>query len=66
MIYLFKFRVYAAYVLRYMYFRSSSGLESAIVNCYFRSGFTVFAMCPLDRGFKDLSNDVLHAILFAV
>jgi len=47
-------------------FKVSSGLESAILNFYFRSGSTVFPMFQLDRMFKDLSNDVLRAIFFAV
>jgi len=46
--------------------RSSSGLESAILNFYFRSARTVLPMCHMDRIFKDFSNDVLQAILFAV
>jgi len=33
---------------------------------YFRSARTVFSMFYVDRIFKDLSNDVLQAILFAV
>jgi len=41
-------------------------LESARLNFYFRSDRTVFPMCYLDRIFKDVFNDVLHVIVFAV
>ena len=46
----------------------SPGLESAILNLYFRSGRKVIQMghLDLDSVFEDLSNDVLHAILFYV
>jgi len=43
-----------------------SGLESAILNSYFRSGRKIFPMGELDTVFKDLSNDASQAILFAV
>jgi len=49
-----------------MCLRSSSGLESAILNLYFWSGRKVFPLCHLDTIVKDLSNVVLHAILFVV
>ena len=42
----------------------SSGLESAILNFYLRSGRTVSLMGHLDSVFEDLSNDVSIAILF--
>jgi len=46
-----------------LYLSNISGLESAILNSYFRSGRKMFPMGELD---KDLYNDVSQAILFAV
>jgi len=43
-----------------------SGLESAILISYFRSGRKILPMGELDTVFKDQSNDVLQAILIAV
>jgi len=44
-----------------------SGVESAILNSYFRSGRKIFPMGELDTVFENLSNDdVSQAILFAV
>ena len=61
-----KFRFFVAYELRYMCSSESSGLESAILNFYFRSGLTVILMSYLDSVFEVLSNDVSHAVLFDV
>jgi len=36
------------------------------LKCRLRSSRTLFPMCHMDRHFKDLSNDVLQTILFAV
>jgi len=41
-------------------------MESAILNSYFRSGRKIFPMSEFDTVFKELSNDVSLAILFAV
>jgi len=43
-----------------------SGLESAILNSYFRSDRKILSMGELETVFKDISNDVSQAILFAV
>jgi len=61
-----KFRFYVAYKLKYMCLSNISVLESDILNSYFPSGHKIFPMGELNTVFKDLSNDVSQAILFAV
>jgi len=41
-----------------------SGLESAILNFYFRSGVKIIPMGELDTVFIDLSNDLSQAIYY--
>ena len=63
-IYSLKFCFFVAYELRYKCSSGLSGLESAILNCYFRSGHTVILMGHLDLVSEDLPNDVSHAVFF--
>jgi len=45
---------------------NNSGLESAILNFYSRSGHKIIPMSELDTVLKDISNDSSQDILFAV